>query len=560
MERHFVTVGDRQVHYLRAGRGVPVVLLHASPGDHRPLRRLAGELAAEFGVYALDTPGHGGSDRLPLTEPGMADYGAALGETLTALGLERVHLYGTHTGAKIALAFAAAHPHRVASLMLDGLGVSTPEERADQLAHYLPPVLPRGDGAHLVAAWHQVRNMFLFWPWYREEPGARLPAAMPSPGRLHEMTAGLLEAGEAYPLAYRAAFTCDPLPLLDRLAVPTLVLASPDDPLHAHLARLHTGARLRTGTAAGAPGARIRVEHLSPGAGPTQVAARLRAHAADRSAGLSPAPRPPEVPVTARPARRYVPTRLGRTLIRWAAPPAGARPLVVLPPAPASGRAVARLLDAVGTSRPVVAVDLPGTGDSELRAPLDPDADELAGAVADVLDALGTGAADLYGTGAGGVIAAALARRHPARVHALALAALPDPGSLSADLAARRTPALTPDDHGTHLLRAWHLVRDGGLRATPPGACDGPSRLDPAELHRRVLDVVKAWSSYGSAFRAAVAGALAGPPGDPRIPVVAADPIWDPFLAGAQTAPASPGCDGRGGIDVLLSALDEVGN
>ncbi|WP_433496512.1 alpha/beta fold hydrolase [Sphaerimonospora sp. CA-214678] len=549
-----MTVGDRQVHYLRTGRGVPLVLLHASPGDHRPLRRLAGELAAGFCVYALDTPGHGGSDRLPVAEPGMADYGAALGETLTALGLERVHLYGTHTGAKIALAFAAEHPHRVASLTLDGLGVSTPRERADQLAHYLPPVLPRGDGAHLVAAWHQVRNMFLFWPWYREEPGARLAAAMPSPGSLHEMTTGLLEAGEAYPLAYRAAFTCDPLPLLDRLAVPALVLASPDDPLHAHLARL------RTGTPAGAPDARIRVEHLPPGAGPALVAARLRAHLAGRSAGMSPARRPPEAPVTARPARRYVPTRLGRTLIRWAAPPAGARPLVVLPPAPASGSAVAEPLEAVGAGRPVVAVDLPGTGGSELRGPLDPDVDELAGAVADVLDALGPGEVDLYGTGAGGVIAAALARRHPARVHALALAAPPDPGALTADLAARRTPSLTPDDHGVHLLRAWHLVRDGALLTAPSGDRDGRHRLDPAELHRRVLDVLKAWPSYGSAFRAAVAAALAGPPGDPRTPVVAADPIWDPFLAGAQAAPPSSARDGRGGIVALLSALDEVGN
>ncbi|MGW5158201.1 alpha/beta fold hydrolase [Nonomuraea wenchangensis] len=541
MERHHVTVGDRQVHYLRAGRGAPVVLLHASPGDHRPLRELVRELAPWFGVYALDTPGHGGSDRLPAAEPGVEDYGGALGETLTALGLDRVHLYGTHTGAKIALAFAVEHPGRVASLVLDGLGISTPEERADQLANYLPPVLPRGDGAHLVAAWHQVRNMFLFWPWYREEPGARLFAAMPGPEQLHDVAVGLLEAGEAYPLAYRAAFGCDPVPMLARLTVPTLVLASPGDPLHAHLARLP------------AVDAAIRVEHLPPGAGPAQVADRLRARTEGCSAGLRDAPEPPAPLLTDRPSRRYVRTRLGQSLIRWAAPAAGGRPLLVLPPAPASGHAAMGLLERAGTSRLAIAVDLPGTGDSELSGPLD--ADELAGAVADIMDALGLDLADLYGTGAGGTIAAAVARRRPERVHALALAGLPDPGRISADLASVRTPSLAPDDHGLHLLRAWHLVRDGALRAAREQ--DGYDGRALSEPHRRVLDLVKAWPSYGSAFRAGVRAAHAPDSAEFRVPVVAADAIWDPFLT-ETTSPVSRH-DGRGGTDELLRALDEVG-
>ncbi|WP_182909581.1 alpha/beta fold hydrolase [Microbispora sp. H13382] len=537
-----MTVGERQVHYLRAGCGLPVVLLHASPGDHRPLRELVRELAPWFSVYALDTPGHGGSDRLPAAEPGVEDYGAALGETLTALGLERVHLYGTHTGAKIALAFAVEHPERVASLVLDGLGISTPGERADQLANYLPPVLPRGDGTHLVAAWHQVRNMFLFWPWYREEPGARLSAAMPDPEQLHDVTAGLLEAGEAYPLAYRAAFTCDPVPMLARLAVPTLVLASPGDPLHAHLARIP------------AAGAGVRVEHPPFGAGPAHVAARLRAQATGCSAGVREAPEPPGPLLADRLSRRYVRTRLGQSLIRWIAPAAGARPLAVLPPAPASGRAVERLLARAGSSRPALAVDLPGTGDSELDGPLDVDAGELAGAVVDMLDEAGLDTVDLYGTGAGGAIAAEVARRHPARVHALALAALPDPDRVSAGLVAARTPDLTPDDHGIHLLRAWHLVRDGALRAGQ--VYDGRALGEP---HRRVLDIVKAWPSYGSAFRVAALAALARQPADLRAPVVAADPIWDPFLAATEIIQPSSRRDGRGGVDELLSALDEAG-
>src|SRR5690606_21406667 len=97
-----------------------------SPGDWSPLRALATELARTCTVYALDTPGHGGSDPLPVPDPAMSDYGDALGDTLAALGLDRAHLYGTHTGAKIALSLAVSRPDAVASLVLDGIGVSTP--------------------------------------------------------------------------------------------------------------------------------------------------------------------------------------------------------------------------------------------------------------------------------------------------------------------------------------------------------------------------------------------------------------------------------------------------
>ena len=65
--RHYATVGNRRVHYRRAGQGPAIVLLHASPVSsevfeevHFPI------LAKEFTVIAIDTPGQGLSDRLDL--------------------------------------------------------------------------------------------------------------------------------------------------------------------------------------------------------------------------------------------------------------------------------------------------------------------------------------------------------------------------------------------------------------------------------------------------------------------------------------------------------------
>ena len=44
-------------------------------------------------------------------------------DALTALGLDAVDLYGTHTGASIASMIALKHPKRVRRLVLDGVGL-----------------------------------------------------------------------------------------------------------------------------------------------------------------------------------------------------------------------------------------------------------------------------------------------------------------------------------------------------------------------------------------------------------------------------------------------------
>ena len=125
VQRHYVTVGDRQVHYRRAGSGPPVILLHESPLSSLMYAELAERLAGTFTALALDTPGYGESDPLPLPAPDIADYADALAETLDALGvaplrrLRRAHRRG------IALEFAARHPERVAAWSLDGLALFT---------------------------------------------------------------------------------------------------------------------------------------------------------------------------------------------------------------------------------------------------------------------------------------------------------------------------------------------------------------------------------------------------------------------------------------------------
>lgn len=139
VDRCYVTVGARQVHYRRMGSGPAVVILHKSPLSSRAQLPLTRELAASFTVIALDNPGYGSSDPLAEPSPEIGDFTAALVDTLDALGIRRAAFYGAHAGSCIALDLADRFPERVTATVLDGLPRFTPEERADLLEHYTPP-------------------------------------------------------------------------------------------------------------------------------------------------------------------------------------------------------------------------------------------------------------------------------------------------------------------------------------------------------------------------------------------------------------------------------------
>ena len=118
IRRHFVTVKGRQVHYRRAGSGPPVVMLHMSPSWAKALDPFTRIFAEHFTAIALDTPGYGYSDLLPLAKPEIPDSADALRDTIDALGIKQCGVFGSHTGASIAMEFALRYPERVRTLTL----------------------------------------------------------------------------------------------------------------------------------------------------------------------------------------------------------------------------------------------------------------------------------------------------------------------------------------------------------------------------------------------------------------------------------------------------------
>ena len=60
---HFTTVNNLRLHYLEAGEGDPILLLHGFPTSSHLWRNVMPELAKTHRVIAIDLPGYGLSDK-----------------------------------------------------------------------------------------------------------------------------------------------------------------------------------------------------------------------------------------------------------------------------------------------------------------------------------------------------------------------------------------------------------------------------------------------------------------------------------------------------------------
>lgn len=92
--------------------GKPLVLLHPSPRSARSLEPLLRALGKNRFVIGFDTLGNGESDK-PAKPMASADYAKTVIEALDSLGIDEFDLYGSHTGATIAIEAAIAAPDRV---------------------------------------------------------------------------------------------------------------------------------------------------------------------------------------------------------------------------------------------------------------------------------------------------------------------------------------------------------------------------------------------------------------------------------------------------------------
>ena len=124
LAKHSVRVGDTRWVYYEGGNGPPLMLLHGYTGSKENWLLAARDLTPNFRVIVPDLPGWGESTRLADADYGYAAQVARLDAFADALHLGAFALAGHSMGGAIAGLYAAAHPQRVAALvLLDSAGL-----------------------------------------------------------------------------------------------------------------------------------------------------------------------------------------------------------------------------------------------------------------------------------------------------------------------------------------------------------------------------------------------------------------------------------------------------
>lgn len=217
MNKGYVNTSEGQIHYRCAVRpDKPVlVLLHQTASSSAMYELVMARLADTYSMYALDTPGFGGSYRLA-SQPTIATYTKGLLEAIETLGLTQFHLFGHHTGSAIACDMAVQAPERVQSLMLCGPPhYGSREHRAQREARIVKPFVIDPDGDLLQQVWQRVGG---------NAPGRTLALAL-------REAVDTLHAGEQWPFAYHAVFAYHFEESLARVSCPLLLACGRDDML-----------------------------------------------------------------------------------------------------------------------------------------------------------------------------------------------------------------------------------------------------------------------------------------------------------------------------------------
>jgi haloalkane dehalogenase len=534
IERHFATVdtrwGVKQIHYRRCGSGPAVLLLHQSPQSSAEYQPLMRQWAGRFTVIAPDYPGFGMSDAFGEDgelELGLPDFAEVLIAFMDEIGVSSAAAYGFHTGAGMAVAMADHSPSHISAVYANGYVILNEQERAEILSGYLPPFEPQWDASHLLWMWTRNRDQLIFFPWFDRRAEARISRSIPPPEILQQWAMELLRAGDHYRVGYRAAFVYPGDVPLRTLQLPAIITATDNDVLGAFLPRITAPADTVQARVGGS-----MEDNLA------EAAAFFQQHAT-----CIPPPVSDTRSVSGCAWNKTIATENGFIRIRCDLEAQG-QPVLLVHGAGGDCESVEPVLQSLRGRRPVIALDLPGHGESD---GLPQGVDFLPAcraAIIAVLNELDYESVDAWGQWGGATILADFASFAPARINSLVLSGVQHVSKQQgAELAERFAPEIEPNWHGGHLIEYWHVARNQSLfwpwyEQTDAAATQGDPRASANDLHQRTLALMKSAAVLRRAARELFNYPLVGTLKQLPMPVMLAAASWDPNKPHTEAAAA----------------------
>jgi pimeloyl-ACP methyl ester carboxylesterase len=114
---HTATVDGQSLHYLQAGTGEPLILMHGYAETSHMWAVVIPQFAKKFMVIAPDLPGIGDS-AIPTDGLDMKTAAVRLHALVTSLHIQKARVVGHDIGLMVAYAYAALYPAEVEKLVL----------------------------------------------------------------------------------------------------------------------------------------------------------------------------------------------------------------------------------------------------------------------------------------------------------------------------------------------------------------------------------------------------------------------------------------------------------
>lgn len=223
MRKHYADTRHGQIHYVEAGTGGAVLLLHQTPRSWDEYRDVIPLLSGRFRIIAPDTLGFGSSD-VPADPWSIELFADGIEDLVDALELDAFALVGHHTGGVISMEVAARRPQQVRALVLSGVPyVDAPRRERVAQAPPIDGVPMSDDGSHYQALFDKRA------PFY---PADR-------PDLRHRLLADAVRVGDRVEEGHRAVNAYRMEDRIGLVQAPTLVLCAelddfsmPDVPRH----------------------------------------------------------------------------------------------------------------------------------------------------------------------------------------------------------------------------------------------------------------------------------------------------------------------------------------